>query len=133
MAEEFRLIGSITSAGVSWPPVPYSSFFISELAEAVIIASIGATAFIVFAMPDSITAQPRNCHRRANGRPILRLFIFINLCSCINIVGFYLFTCRRSFHLYNGCYGHRAPTSSWHSFGSRDHRHKIRCVNHRSC
>ena len=31
-----------------------------NLQHAVIIASIGATAFIVFAMPDSITAQPRN-------------------------------------------------------------------------
>jgi CBS-domain-containing membrane protein len=30
------------------------------LQNAVIIASIGATAFIVFAMPDYITAQPRN-------------------------------------------------------------------------
>jgi CBS-domain-containing membrane protein len=34
-------------------------YFLS-LQHAVIIASIGATAFIVFAMPDSITAQPRN-------------------------------------------------------------------------
>lgn len=28
--------------------------------QAVIIASIGATTFIVFAMPDAVTAQPRN-------------------------------------------------------------------------
>ncbi|MEE9911743.1 MAG: HPP family protein [Deltaproteobacteria bacterium] len=34
-------------------------YFLS-VQHAVIIASIGATAFIVFAMPDSITAQPRN-------------------------------------------------------------------------
>ncbi|PKN18120.1 MAG: HPP family protein [Deltaproteobacteria bacterium HGW-Deltaproteobacteria-6] len=34
-------------------------YFLS-LQHAVIIASIGSTAFIVFAMPDSITAQPRN-------------------------------------------------------------------------
>ena len=34
-------------------------YFLS-LQDAVIIASIGATAFIVFAMPDSITAQSRN-------------------------------------------------------------------------
>jgi CBS-domain-containing membrane protein len=34
-------------------------YFLS-LRHAVIIASIGATAFIIFAMPDSITAQPRN-------------------------------------------------------------------------
>ncbi|NTW07803.1 MAG: HPP family protein [Syntrophaceae bacterium] len=34
-------------------------YFLS-LQHAVIIASIGATAFIVFAMPDSITAQSRN-------------------------------------------------------------------------
>ena len=34
-------------------------YFLS-LQHAVIIASIGATAFIVFAMPDSITAQTRN-------------------------------------------------------------------------
>jgi CBS-domain-containing membrane protein len=31
-----------------------------NLRHAVIIASIGATAFIIFAMPESITAQPRN-------------------------------------------------------------------------
>ncbi len=34
-------------------------YFLS-LQNAVIIASIGATAFIVFAMPDYLTAQPRN-------------------------------------------------------------------------
>lgn len=34
-------------------------YFLS-LQHAVIIASIGASAFIVFAMPDNITAQPRN-------------------------------------------------------------------------
>lgn len=34
-------------------------YFLS-LQHAVIIASIGATAFIIFAMPASITAQPRN-------------------------------------------------------------------------
>lgn len=34
-------------------------YFLS-LQHAVIIASIGATAFIIFAMPNSITAQPRN-------------------------------------------------------------------------
>jgi CBS-domain-containing membrane protein len=34
-------------------------YFLS-LQHAVVIASIGATAFIVFAMPDSITARPRN-------------------------------------------------------------------------
>lgn len=34
-------------------------YFLS-LQEAVIIASLGATAFIVFAMPDNITAQARN-------------------------------------------------------------------------
>ena len=34
-------------------------YFLS-LQHIVIIASIGATVFIIFAMPDSITAQPRN-------------------------------------------------------------------------
>ncbi len=34
-------------------------YFLS-LEHAVIIASIGATTFIIFAMPDNITAQPRN-------------------------------------------------------------------------
>ena len=34
-------------------------YFLS-IQNAVIIASIGATTFIVFAMPDSITARPRN-------------------------------------------------------------------------
>jgi CBS-domain-containing membrane protein len=34
--------------------------FIFAMQHPVIIASIGATAFIVFAMPDSITAKPRN-------------------------------------------------------------------------
>lgn len=34
--------------------------FLLQLRHAVIIASIGATAFIVFAMPKNVTAQPRN-------------------------------------------------------------------------
>ena len=37
----------------------FALYFLS-LQHAVIIASIGATAFIIFAMPDSITARPRN-------------------------------------------------------------------------
>ena len=61
MAEEFRLhwkhyvLQSILATG----SVFIVLYFLS-LQEAVIIASIGATAFIVFVMPDSITAQPRN-------------------------------------------------------------------------
>ncbi|MFC1815563.1 HPP family protein [Thermodesulfobacteriota bacterium] len=35
-------------------------FLFLTVQEAVIIASIGATAFIIFAMPKSITAKPRN-------------------------------------------------------------------------
>ncbi len=35
-------------------------FLILTTKDAVIIASIGATAFIIFAMPESITAEPRN-------------------------------------------------------------------------
>ena len=35
-------------------------FLILTTEDAVIIASIGATAFIIFAMPESITAKPRN-------------------------------------------------------------------------
>ncbi|MBN1871494.1 MAG: HPP family protein [Candidatus Omnitrophica bacterium] len=40
-----------------------STFFVLltlKLQQAVIVASIGSTAFIVFAMPKSITAQPKN-------------------------------------------------------------------------
>ena len=33
---------------------------ILDMNEAVIIASLGATAFVVFALPEQITAQPRN-------------------------------------------------------------------------
>ena len=35
-------------------------FLILTTEDVVFIASIGATAFIIFAMPDSITAKPRN-------------------------------------------------------------------------
>ncbi len=35
-------------------------FLLLNVDQAVIVASIGATAFIVFAMPRSITAKPRN-------------------------------------------------------------------------
>ena len=34
--------------------------FLEQQGKEVIIASLGATAFIIFAMPDKITAQPRN-------------------------------------------------------------------------
>ncbi len=49
-----------------------SSFFLS-LQHAVIVASLGATAFIVFAMPASITALRKKRHRRAHSRFILRI------------------------------------------------------------
>ena len=39
--------------------------------EAVIIASLGATAFVVFALPEKLTAQPRNVigARSSTARP----------------------------------------------------------------
>jgi CBS-domain-containing membrane protein len=45
-----------------------------SLEQAVIIASIGATAFIVFAMPQNITAQPRN---------VLGGHLVGTLCGCL--------------------------------------------------
>jgi CBS-domain-containing membrane protein len=45
-----------------------------NLEQAVIIASIGATAFIVFAMPQSIAAQPRN---------VLGGHLVGTLCGCL--------------------------------------------------
>lgn len=61
MVEEFRLF---------WKNYIFQSFLATltifivllflSIEHAVIIASIGATAFIVFAMPKSITAKPRN-------------------------------------------------------------------------
>lgn len=61
MIEEFRLF---------WKHYVLQSFFAAlsvfvvlyflSLQHAVIVASIGATAFIVFAMPNYLTAQPRN-------------------------------------------------------------------------
>ena len=40
--------------------VLFIAFMVLRFEHAVIIASIGATAFIVFSMPDSVTAKPRN-------------------------------------------------------------------------
>lgn len=61
MVKEFRLF---------WRNYVFQSFFATcvtfivflflDLQHVVIIASIGATVFIVFAMPKSITAKPRN-------------------------------------------------------------------------
>jgi len=45
---------------------------------AVIIASIGATAFIVFAMPDNITAQARNVIGGHWLRLFYGIFVFFN-------------------------------------------------------
>jgi CBS-domain-containing membrane protein len=38
----------------------FTVLYFLSMQNVVIIASIGATAFIVFTMPDNITAQPRN-------------------------------------------------------------------------
>jgi CBS-domain-containing membrane protein len=61
MAEEFKLYWKyyILQSILATLSVFVVLYFLS-LQEAVIVASIGATAFIVFAMPSSITAQPRN-------------------------------------------------------------------------
>jgi CBS-domain-containing membrane protein len=61
MAEEFNLYWKhyILQSILATVSVFIVLYFLS-LQEAVIVASIGATTFIVFAMPDSITAQPRN-------------------------------------------------------------------------
>ena len=61
MVEEFRLYWRhyILQSLFATLAVFVVLYFLS-LQNAVIIASIGATAFIVFAMPDYVTAQPRN-------------------------------------------------------------------------
>ena len=61
MLEEFRLYWKhyIIQSLLATLSVFIVLYFLS-LQKAVIIASIGATAFVVFTMPDNITAQARN-------------------------------------------------------------------------
>jgi len=61
MAEEFRLYWKhyVLQSILATCSVFIVLYFLS-LQESVIIASIGATAFIVFTMPNNITAQSRN-------------------------------------------------------------------------
>jgi CBS-domain-containing membrane protein len=61
MVEEFRLYWKhyVLQSLFATLAVFIVLYFLS-LQDAVIIASLGATAFIVFAMPDSLMAQPRN-------------------------------------------------------------------------
>ncbi len=61
MVEEFRLYWRhyVLQSLIATVAVFVVLYFLS-LQNAVIIASLGATAFIVFAMPGYITAQPRN-------------------------------------------------------------------------
>ncbi len=61
MAEEFRQYWKhyVLQSLFATLAVFIVLYFLS-LQQAVIIASLGATAFIVFAMPDNITAQARN-------------------------------------------------------------------------
>ena len=61
MAEEFRLYWKhyVLQSILATCSV-FIVLYILSLQEAVIIASIGATAFIVFTMPNNITAQSRN-------------------------------------------------------------------------
>ena len=80
-------------------------YFLS-LQHAVIIASIGATAFIVFAMPDNITAQAKKCNRRSTGWSFLRISVFFNSAACFNIFYYGIFTCCRLYNIHNGSYRH---------------------------
>ena len=61
MVEEFRLYWKhyVLQSLFATLAVFIVLYFLS-LQDAVIIASLGATAFIVFAMPGNLTAQPRN-------------------------------------------------------------------------
>ena len=61
MIEEFRLYWKhyVLQSLFATMAVFIVLYFLS-LQNAVIIASLGASTFIVFAMPDSITAKPRN-------------------------------------------------------------------------
>lgn len=61
MIEEFRLYWKyyVLQSLFATVAVFVVLYFLS-LQNAVIIASLGASTFIVFAMPDSITAKPRN-------------------------------------------------------------------------
>ena len=61
MIEEFRLHWKhyVLQSLFATAAVFVVLYFLS-LQDAVIIASLGASTFIVFAMPDSVTAKPRN-------------------------------------------------------------------------
>jgi len=93
-----------------------------NMEHAVVIASIGATAFIVFTMPRNITAAPR---RVIGGHLIGLFFRFVvrfdsalfdfplDYCICAGGWG-----C----HLLNGSSGRGTPACGRNCFGSRHHR-----------
>jgi CBS-domain-containing membrane protein len=61
MIEEFRAFWKhYVFQSLSATLAVFIVLYFLSLQQAVIIASIGASAFIVFTMPDNVTAQPRN-------------------------------------------------------------------------
>ena len=96
-------------------------FLLLSAEHAVVIASIGATAFIVFTMPRNITAKPR----RVIGGHLVGLFSG-SLCSLIphsSICRSYrILGCGRYLHPANGSPGRGAPTRQRDGSGNRHHR-----------
>ena len=124
MIEEFRLY---------WKHYVLQSLFATvavfvvlcflSLQNAVIIASIGASTFIVFAMPDSITAKPRN----VIGGHLVGLFwgFVFSLVPHAAVIGslVWLFAGGGSFHLHHGGHGHGASPRFGHRSWSRHYGH----------
>ena len=118
MIDEFRL---------HWKNYVFQSLFATvavfvvlyflTLQNAVIIASIGATAFIVFAMPKALTANARN----VIGGHVVGLFwgFVFSLVPHATMIG--SIVCysagRRSLHLHHGGHGHGAPPASGTALG----------------
>ncbi len=94
-------------------------YFVEILTHAAIIAALGASTFIVFAMPNSVTAQPRRLiggaccwlnlwHHlllcfpyRSSGEISPKLGVYILVCLCFG---------GRAIHFCNDHYQYRAPT-----------------------
>ena len=130
MAEEFSLYWKhyVLQSILATLSVFIVLYFLS-LQEAVIIASIGATAFIVFTMPNNITAQSRN----VIGGHLIGLFygfLFSLIPHSALIFSILIYSLAVGASIFTMVVTD-TEHSSWHRFGSRDHRHKIRCVNHR--
>ena len=102
--------------------VLFIAFMVLRFEHAVIIASIGATAFFVFSMPDSVTAKPRKV---VGGHQVgLALGTVSTLVPPArpSIFGYRLFGGGRRHHVCNGGVGYRTPAGSRHRPGNRHQR-----------